>query len=367
MKILVVTGRFGNVFTGGIERVSYEVTKRLGKKHEIQVIAHKRFQDENTTTEFPIVTISSFNVPKTNFWVYYYLYKKKQLVKKHIKNFQPDILYAHNPYDTYASIGLGVPVVSHIHSLYTENFITQDSLRTFLPKIYWNWFWKFRLHVENEALSKSNLVITYSDYLAELAKKRGAKKIKIIPNGIDTKIFCTSGKKSNLLKKPSVIFIGRIEKIKGIDYLIEAARQLSEINFYLIGEQKDKYDFPKNMILLGKKHPNQIPEFLRSADIFINPVLRDGFEIVNIEAMACGIPVITTDNFERSKIYKGVTFFIKSNDTNSIVFAIKKLLTDSSLVDNFISKGLNFSSQYDWDGISPQIEKELVKINLGNK
>jgi len=367
MKILVVTGRFGSVFTGGIERVSYEVTKRLAKKHEIQIIAHKRIKDENIITEFPIVTSSSLNIPKTNFWVYYYLYKKKQLVKKHIKNFKPDVIYAHNPYDTYASIELGIPVVSHIHSLYTEYFLSQDSLRTFLPKVYWNWFWKFRQRIENEALSKSDLIITYSDYLAELANKRGAKKIKIIPNGIDTKIFCIDGKKSNILKKPSVVFIGRIEKIKGIKYLIEAATQLPEINFYLIGEQKDRYDFPKNLILLGKKDPNKIPEFLRSADIFINPVLRDGFEIVNIEAMACGIPVITTDSFERSKIYKDVTFLIKSNDSNSIVSSIKKLLSDSSLLNNFIAKGLKFSSQYDWDKIYPQIEKELITINSGNK
>ena len=83
--------------------------------------------------------------------------------------------------------------------------------------------------------------------------------------------------------------------------------------------------------------------------------------------MACGVPVITTGGFERSTIYKDVVFFIKPKDSESITSSIKKLLSDSSLRNNFITKGLKFSSQFDWDRISSQIENELISIKVGNQ
>lgn len=363
MKILVVTGQFGGNYPGGIERVSYEVTKRLAKTHDVHVLAHERIKEKGIENDIPITVIKSFNIPKTNFWTFFYIYKKKKYVKSLTKKFKPDIIYSHNPYDTYCSIGSGVPVVSHIHSLYTSYFLNQESKRTILPKSYWNWFWKFRLDIEKKALSNCQYVITYSEFLSKLAEERGAKKITIIPNGIDTKIFFPEGEKINEIKKPAVIFTGRIEKIKGMKYLSEAARKLKDVNFYLIGEKKDIFDFSKNVYLLGRKKPSEIPKFLRSADIFINPVIRDGFEISNIEAMACGLPVITTGAFERSSIYRDVAILIKPNDTDEIVKSIQNLLSDKSLRSKLRTTGIQFSSKYNWDNISSLIEKKLVEAS----
>jgi glycosyltransferase involved in cell wall biosynthesis len=283
-------------------------------------------------------------------------------VKKIVKQFQPDIIYAHTPMDTLASLENNIPVVSHVHSLYTKHFLLQDSARTILPSKYWKWFWNYRISIENKALSRSQLIITYSDYLANLAKERGAKKTKVIPNGIDLSIFCTDGKTVSKIKKPAIIYVGRIEKVKGIEFLVETARQLPNFNFYLIGEKKDNYNFPKNMHLLGKKNPSDIPNFLRSSDIFINPVLRDGFEIVNIEAMASGLPVITTNDYERSTLYKDVAVLVPPKDAKSIVSSIQEILKNDNFRKKIIQNGLDFSSNFDWNKISGMIEKELEVV-----
>lgn len=327
------------------------------------VLAQKRNSDTSAKEEkFRIRTIRSLNIPRTNFWVYGYLFAKKKLVKESIEHFKPDVIYAHNPYDTYVSRGFGIPVVCHIHSLYTEYFMSQESLRTYLPRVYWNWFWRYRLAIEQKALSNSNLVVTYSKYLADLAKERGARNVKIVPNGIDTSLFTSNGQKSTEIKKPAVVYVGRIEKVKGITYLLQAAHELPNVNFYLIGELKDHYEFPSNVYPLGSREPNSIPIYLRSADIFLNPVVRDGFEIVNMEAMACGVPVITTDSFERSELYKHSAILVKPEDSHQIVTAIRNLLSDESLRLKIIREGRVLASHHDWAAISLAIENLLTTV-----
>lgn len=362
IKILIVTGRFGSNYAGGIARVTNELCKRLVKNHQIMVVSHKRLKDKTSISGIDVKAISSFNIPKTNFWHFFYLWNKKRAVKKFVKQFKPDVIYAHTPLDTLASLENNVPVVSHVHSLYTEHFLKQEASRTLLPDSYWKWFWKYRLSLENNALSKCNLVITYSSYLADLARERGAKNVVIIPNGIDRTVFSPDGEKLEQIRKPSVMFVGRIEKVKGIQSLAEAAKKLPDCNFYLIGEKVDDFDFPSNMHLLGKKEPSEIPKFLKSADVFVNPVLRDGFEIVNIEAMACGLPVITTNAYERTTLYKDVSVLVQPGKTDELVSAISNLLGDEKLRDDFVKKGLDFSSEFDWEKISLIVEKELQNL-----
>lgn len=306
--------------------------------------------------EFLVRTTRSLNIPRTNFWVYYYLFAKRRLVRRSIRAFRPDVIYAHNVYDTFVSHGFGIPVVSHIHSLYTDYFLSQESSRTFLPKAYWKWFWNYRLSIERAALSRSDLVITYSEFLANLAKERGAKNIAIIPNGIDTSAFTPAGDKSAEFKHPAAVYVGRIEKAKGILYLLKAAKELPDINFYLIGDEKDHYDLPQNVYLLGSKDPRVIPTYLRSADIFINPVVRDGFEMVNMEAMACDLPVITTDAYERSDLYGNSAILVKPEDSQQIVAAVRGLLDDKALRLKLIKEGRILASQHDWSVISGSIE-----------
>lgn len=347
---------------GGIERVSYEIAKRLSKNNQLIILSHRRHGESSNEKDFIIHQIPSINIPRTNFWVFAYIYFKKRMAKKLVKKYQPDVIYCHNPYDSVASLGLGIPVVTHIHSLYTEHFLLQDSTRTILPKSYWKWFYNFRLKIEKKALSQSNLVITYSNYLMELSKERGAKYIKIIPNGIDTNIFNNNSGKYTSMKKPAILFTGRLEKLKGIEYLLKAAEQLPDLNFYLVGEKKDEYHFPKNVSWLGSKIQSEIPKYLRGADIFINPVLRDGFEIANIEAMACGIPVITTDAYERSELYRDHAVLVKPADSNALIRGIKQLLNNQDYSDNLVKGGIEFSSNFNWDKISKNIEQEIKSV-----
>lgn len=148
-------------------------------------------------------------------------------------------------------------------------------------------------------------IITPSQWLADLVKKSFLKNypIKVIHNGIDLEIFKPRG--SNFREKYSIsvnkkIILGvanKWEKRKGLDVFIELSRMLNTDDFQIVlvgtNDAIDKR-LPQNIISIHRT-ANQIElaEIYYAADIFLNPTREDNFPTVNIEALACGTPVIT--------------------------------------------------------------------------
>jgi len=99
-----------------------------------------------------------------------------------------------------------------------------------------------------------------------------------------------------------VLFLGQVILRKGIQYLIEAAKILENesVRFDVVGpvgiSDEALKSAPPNMIFHGSINRNQAPDFFCNADIFVLPTLSDGFALTQIEAMAYGLPVITTPN-----------------------------------------------------------------------
>jgi glycosyltransferase involved in cell wall biosynthesis len=99
-----------------------------------------------------------------------------------------------------------------------------------------------------------------------------------------------------------VLWLGQVNVRKGIHYLIEAARLLEgrEIHFDIVGPggitREMMESAPSNMTFHGSVSRDRAVEHYRKADVFILPTLSDGFAITQLEAMAYGLPVITTPN-----------------------------------------------------------------------
>ena len=99
-----------------------------------------------------------------------------------------------------------------------------------------------------------------------------------------------------------VLFLGQVILRKGIQYLIEAARSLQNepIHFDVVGpigiSEEAIRSAPDNMSFHGAISRDKAPGFFAKADLFVLPTLSDGFALTQIEAMAYGLPVITTPN-----------------------------------------------------------------------
>jgi glycogen synthase len=135
-------------------------------------------------------------------------------------------------------------------------------------------------------------------------------RIKVIPNGVDSEAFHHHENQSILrkygVKKPYILFLGRLSRQKGIFDLVSAVPKLPpEIELVLatgapdeVGlteELNKKLEDSQNIIWINKMLPlNEVVSLLSGASIFVAPSIYEPFGIMNLEAMACARPVVST-------------------------------------------------------------------------
>ncbi|MBC7878296.1 MAG: glycosyltransferase [Anaerolineales bacterium] len=162
----------------------------------------------------------------------------------------------------------------------------------------------------HEKIRHSSFVATISKYnqsfLQRLYPDIPIEKIKVIHCGIDPAKF--QNKPPQRLTGPfNIICVGRLEKIKGHKYLIEALAQLKEHNIdfvcQLVGDgelraeiQKQIYrlNLEQNVILLGFQPHEKVIELVSQADVLVLPSLSEGIPVAAMEGMASGVAVIAT-------------------------------------------------------------------------
>nr|WP_272505064.1 glycosyltransferase family 4 protein [Salinibacter ruber] len=102
-----------------------------------------------------------------------------------------------------------------------------------------------------------------------------------------------------------VLWLGRVNLRKGIQYLVEAAGEMEDdlLQFDVVGPLKITEEVvdqaPSNMTFHGRVPRDEVSDYYRNADVFVLPTLSDGFAITQLEAMAHGLPVVTTPNCGR--------------------------------------------------------------------
>lgn len=160
---------------------------------------------------------------------------------------------------------------------------------------------KKRLYADMEGLT----IVTPSKWLHDLASRSFLRKHNIltINNGIDLNIFKpienNFREKYNLNKAFIVLGVAfEWGHRKGLDVFINLADNLDEnYQIVLVGTDAEiDRQLPANVISIHKTNNQQeLAEIYSAADVFVNPTREDNFPTVNIEALACGIPVITFD------------------------------------------------------------------------
>lgn len=141
----------------------------------------------------------------------------------------------------------------------------------------------------------------------------GDKSIQLIPNGVDTELFCPLSTRLVAEKRRSldlpvegrlVVFVGRLHPAKGLDVLLDAwqlvVEGLAEAGYLVIigeGELRSQLEIQANdltpqVIFLGRR--DNVVDYLQVADLFVLPSQAEGLSNALLEAMACGLPVIAT-------------------------------------------------------------------------
>ncbi len=278
MRILITHERFPPSFYGGGERVIYELARRLKLKGlDITVLTTGNPKinefDGIPTICLPIHRyLMNLAVP----WIYKYA--------KDVDLIQTNSYNACLPSLIVAKI-LRKPVVCLVHGIWGDKW---TEMRGFFGG-------NISRLVEQLQISRSyNKIIFWSDFARNEGLKLGIPEriTEVISLGVDYEKYKAEA------KEDFVLFVGRLAKQKGVDYLIQAAKELPDIKFKVAGtgeeEERIKSSIPRNVELLGFVSHEQLVDLYARAPIFCLPSIAETFGLVILEAMASGCAIVST-------------------------------------------------------------------------
>jgi glycosyltransferase involved in cell wall biosynthesis len=257
-----------------------------------------------------------------------------------------DILHVHEPFPwadlSYLFSSKIRKNFSHLVVSWHSDIVRQKwALSLYRPYIH-----RFLNMADKILVSNSNL-IENSEYLPDYKSK-----CEVVPLGAKLDWVNNSSNRLDRVKKnksyynsPLVLFVGRLVYYKGIQYLIDAINQVANVSLIIIGTGPLKKELMNQIQTLNLKNRVHIlPEvdeetlysFYEACDIFVLPSVEksETYGIVQIEAMACGKPVICTE------LNTGTTFInqhkitglvVQPRDSKSLAAAIKDLAYNDSL------------------------------------
>ncbi len=256
----------------------------------------------------------------------------------------------------------------------------------------------YRLKGERIVLSRADRIIVATN--AEKAQlqwlyKGDLNKMEVIPPGVDISHFYPIPKDEARLfiglsrEQRMVLFVGRIEPLKGVDTLIRAMSDLKlpgkhPVYLAVIGGEPDaepedmtaemtrlqnlcdNLGMEQTVIFLGKRAQDSLPYYYSAAEVLVMPSFYESFGMVALEAMACGTPVIASQ-------VGGLAFLVKDGETGFHVpegepsvlsEKLKLLLMNHELRDRMGKTAEMYAQGYRWEKIAGQIE-DVYRILLG--
>ena len=205
-----------------------------------------------------------------------------------------------------------------------------------------------------------------------LEKKISEKKLIHVPLGVNLNDFYRFEKKDKK-EKIRVIYVGQLSVRKGIIYLLEAFDELSKtknfnnIELLCLGNidleiEKKIKNLKKNkkISFISPKKQKDLINYYNSSDIFILPSIEEGLAMVQLQALACGVPVISTKNSGAEDIIQdGVNgLIIQPFSVNDIKNKIIYFIENKDLISKYSNKAIESSKKFTWEIYS----KKLMSI-----
>jgi len=243
-------------------------------------------------------------------------------------------------------------VFLHIHHIHKDVWFKQMPLpialigyileTKFMPLVYKN---------------KQIITLSKSSYDEIIKEKISKLEPKIINPGIEF----YKHKKAQKSKNPTILFLNRIKKYKGIDTLLKATKELKNNNiiFWIAGDgdylEKSKryikYNNLNNVILFGRISEEKKCELMQKAWIFVNPSYKEGWGIVNIEANYFGTPVIGSNvqGIKDSVIDGKTGLLFEYGNHKDLIKKINQLLNNRKELNNMSKNAKKWAKNFNWD------------------
>lgn len=258
--------------------------------------------------------------------------KKKVVRRAACKLEKPDVCYAH--FWTKGDL-----IVDYSHENNIPLFIATGEDTIYLH----NFMSKKRISFIKENTKGVICVSTKNLEESVNAGFADKKDCIVLPNAIDDKLFYRRDKKSSRQELGFneedfiVAFVGRFDNRKGVKRVSDAIKSIaaSQIKSIFIGGSEFGLGEQPNcegILFKGSLPHEKIPIYLSASDVFVLPSLAEGCPNVIIEAMACGLPIISSDlPFNYDILDKNNSFLINPKDVEAIAYYINLLKNDKKL------------------------------------
>lgn len=234
---------------------------------------------------------------------------------------------------------------------------------------------------ERFALKRVQKLWVTSPHLANLAKALGRRKhVAVIPNWIGKpEIF---PRIAHLSKEkpiqPSILFVGRLHKVKQVDLLLQSLRILHNIDsnthLYILGDGEEYYrlkTLAENIGLsnyahfLGFVNKLTVLKMMRQSDVLVLPSKVEGNPRVLIEAMMCKIPIVATNVLGIKDIvqHKKTGYLVDNPDPRELARAIRDVIKNKKLSSAMADRAYDFAKQnFSKERAIQKIREELSSI-----
>ena len=311
------------------------------------------------------------------------------------KGIKYDLIHSHYWMSGIAASSLsdhwgGVPIVHMFHTL--------GEMKNRIARTEAEREGEYRINGEKQVLSRADRIVVAT--LAELTQlrflyKAEQSKMVIIPPGVDVCHFYpipADEAKTYIGLSPDarmILFVGRIEPLKGVDTLLQAMAclQLKDssqlVHLAIIGgdpsaspEQMtaemarlqkmcDDLWLDQSVVFLGMRDQDKLPYYYSAAEVVVMPSHYESFGMVALEAMACGTPVIASEVGGLAYLVRdGETgFTIPAEEPETLCEKLSWLLNDKALHDKMSGQAAEYAQDYAWEKIATQIAevyKDLV-------
>jgi glycosyltransferase involved in cell wall biosynthesis len=197
-------------------------------------------------------------------------------------------------------------------------------------------------------------ILVPSDYVRDTMVARGAapERTHVLPYGVDIHRFRPAPREAG--DKFRILFVGQLSQRKGIRYLLEAAKRLNlpDAELVLVGKMlgSEQAFAPYRGVFRHVTHVpyHEVHRLFQTADIFVYPSLHEGSAFATYEALASGLPIVTTKNAGSVARDGEEGFIVPIRDVDALVDRIERLYRDKALRATMAQAARRRAAEFTW-------------------
>ncbi len=361
MKIAFVSP-YDHAVPGG---VSVHINKLSGQfrewGHSVRVIAPCSAPQTIDDEDFipmgrPVPVPSGGSIARVSFSVWL-----QPRIKEMLQREKFDVVHLHEPFSGFVPLN----VLSQTAAMGTPNVATFHSFQG---------TWLYHVGVKRVVMRHFRMLqgrIAVSPPAYRYISGHFPAGYRIIPNGIDVEEFAIAEPFPHLRDgMMNLLFVGRLEKRKGLKYLLGAFSKLKwdwpNLRLLVVGAgnpDEDSYRIMsernlKDVEFLGRVTDEEKARYFKSADIFCSPATgRESFGIVLLEAMAAGKPVVATniDGYASVITHGEEGLLVEPKSDKALADAISSLIDAPQLRASLAERGRKKANEYRWEIVAGKV------------